>query len=291
MFGLVNRRWRPALVGLALIAVLALAFSLEPVRVAAGDFLSIFRVRQFAVIPMGPEQMERMEEINALLEQSFFLSEPIMLARPEPRTVPSVEEASQAVGFAVRTPQYLPERFASVPRILVTDQVVGQFKVDLELARSLLELVELDPALLPDSLNERPLELVIPAMAWQSWRYENRTGLDFAQGPSPTVDFPDDVDPAALATAALRLLGMDDREAQRLSQTIDWTTTLVLPIPTDIVSFREVSIDGTTGLLISEKYDDWGSHSALMWQKGGIIYFLEGNLSMDALMDVAASIP
>ena len=63
MFGLVNRRWRPALVGLALIAVLALAFSLEPVRVAAGDFLSIFRVRQFAVIPMGPEQMERMEEI------------------------------------------------------------------------------------------------------------------------------------------------------------------------------------------------------------------------------------
>jgi hypothetical protein len=83
---------------------------------------------------------------------------------------------------------------------------------------------------------------------------------------------------------------MDDREAQRLSQTIDWTTTLVLPIPTDIVSFREVSIDGTTGLLISEKYDDWGSHSALMWQKGGIIYFLEGNLYTDALMDVAASI-
>ncbi len=41
----------------------------EPVRAAAQDFLSIFRVRQFAVIPIGSEQMDRMEEIGALLDE------------------------------------------------------------------------------------------------------------------------------------------------------------------------------------------------------------------------------
>jgi hypothetical protein len=83
---------------------------------------------------------------------------------------------------------------------------------------------------------------------------------------------------------------MSEHEAERMSNAIDWTTTLVLPIPTDIVSFREVVIDGTRGLALSEEYDRRGSHSALMWQKDGIVYFLQGNLQASDLMDVADSI-
>lgn len=290
MFGFTKQR-RPALVALALVALVAFAFTLEPVRVAAGDFLSIFRVRQFAVVPVGPEHAERMEELGALLEQNFFLSEPIILAEPEPRTVSTSEEASQAVGFTVRTPGYVPQDFVPVPGIEVTGQAVGQFEVDLELARSLFEMMELDPALLPDSLGENPLKVTVPPTAIQVWKHEGHTSLTFIQGPGPMVEFPSDVDPEALGTAALQLLGVNEREARRMSEAIDWTSTLVLPIPTDVASFREVSIDGVTGLSISERYNpERGVHSALMWQNRGIVYFLEGNVSTETMMDVAYSI-
>jgi hypothetical protein len=194
------------------------------------------------------------------------------------------------VGFAVRSPSFLPERLGALDGIQVSTQGVGLLDVDLEMARSLFEMLELDPAILPDSLGEQPLEFVLPPMATQTWTYEGRAALTFIQVPSPTIDYPDDVDPQALGMAALQLLGMDESEAERLSESIDWTNTLVLPIPTDISSFREVAIDGTHGLLISERYDRDGSHTALMWQRDGIVYFLGGNLSDDLIMDVADSI-
>jgi len=290
MFGSINRRWRPVLVSLALVFIVVLAFSFEPVQVAARDFLSIFRVQEFAVIPIGPEQREQMAEVGALLGQNFFLSEPVVIEEPEQETVATLDEASDAVGFTVRAPTYTPEELIPVQDIQVSSRGVGRFEVDLELARTLFEILELDPALLPDSLGEEPLEVILPPMATQSWTYQGRTGLTFIQAPSPTVDFPDDVDPDALGAAALQLLGMDERTAARMSESIDWTTTLVLPIPTDVAAFREVVIDGTRGLLISETGDEHGSYSALMWQKDGIVYFLEGNLSMDLVMDVADSI-
>ena len=289
MLGLDNRRWRPALIALALVVV-AVSFTLEPVRVAAGDFLAIFRVQEFAVIPIGPEQMERMEEIGGLLEQNYFLSEPIMVEEPEVETIATLDEASVAAGFAARTPEYLPEGFVRVEGIEVTGPGSAQLTVDLELARSLFMMAGLDPALLPDSLGEQPLEVSLFPMVKQTWRYQYPGALIFLQGPSPVVGFPDDVDPAALGAAALQLLGMSEREAERMSNAIDWTTTLVLPIPTDIVSFREVTIDGTRGLVLSGEYDRRGSHSALMWQKDSIVYFMQGNLQASDLMDVADSI-
>jgi hypothetical protein len=160
MFGLDKRRWRPALIALALVVV-AVSFTLEPVRVAAGDFLAIFRVQEFAVIPIGPEQMERMEEIGRLLEQNYFLSEPIMVEEPEVETVATLDEASVAAGFAARTLEYLPEGFVPVEGIEVTGPGSAQLTVDLELARSLFMMAGLDPALLPDSLGEQPLEVTL----------------------------------------------------------------------------------------------------------------------------------
>lgn len=285
-----DRRWRPVLVALALVSLVVLAFSFEPVQVAARDFLSIFRVRDFAVVPVGPEQRQQLEEAAALLGQNFFLGEPVVIEEPESWTATTLEEASAAVEFSVLAPAYTPEELVPVHGIQVTSRGVGLFEVDLDLARTLFAALELDPRLLPDSLGHEPLEVVIPPMATQRWDLAGRTGLTFVQASSPTVDYPDDVDPQALGTAALQLLGMNEIEAQRMSASIDWTTTLVMPIPVDVAAFREVAIDGVRGLLITESSDRHGAHSALIWQKDGIVRFLEGNLSMDLIMDVADSI-
>jgi hypothetical protein len=283
-------KWRPVLIALALVVLVGALFTLEPVRALAGDFLSIFRVRSFAVIPLGPEQMERMEEIGALLDQNLILGEMVSIEEPKEWTVDTAEEASAAAGFDVRTLTAVPQEFVAMPGYTVTSQASGQVNMDLEMARSLFEMVGLDPALLPDSLGDEPLKVSIEPLVTQVWAYQARGDLVFIQGPSPSVDFPDDVDPVALARAAFQLLGMSDREARRLSESIDWTSTLAVPVPTDIASFSEVEIDGVTGLLLTQQSNHGRPGSALMWQKGGILYFIEGRLLSDDLMEMAESI-
>jgi hypothetical protein len=283
-------RWRPVLIALALVALVAASFTLEPVRALAGDFLSIFRVRSFAVVPLGPEQMERVEEIGALLEQNLILGDMVSIEEPKESVVDSAEEASAAAGFQVRTLTAVPEEFVALPGYTVTSQASGQVNIDLEMARSLFEMVDLDPALLPNSLGAEPLNVSIEPLVTQVWAYQARGDLVFIQGPSPSVDFPDDVDPVALARAAFQLLGMSEREARRLSESIDWTSTLAVPVPTDIASFSEVEVDGVTGLLLTQQSNRGRPGSALMWQKGGILYFIQGRLMSDDMMELAESI-
>jgi hypothetical protein len=283
-------RRRPALIALALVIVVAALFTLKPVRAVANDFLSIFRVRSFAVIPLGPDQEERLEELSTMLEQNFFLGEPVFAEEPGEWSVDTSEEASEAAGFAVRTLTAVPQGFVAVPGYHVTSQAAGRVEVDLEQGRSLFGMVGMDPALLPDSLGAEPLEVIIAPLVTQRWTYASRGDLIFIQGESPSVDFPEDVDPAELAQAVFRLLGMDEREARRLSESIDWTSTLAVPVPTDIASFSEVEIDGVTGLLLTQESNRGLLSSALMWQKGGILYFIEGRLLSDDMMELAESI-
>jgi hypothetical protein len=290
MFEGINPRWRPALIGLALVVLVAVSFTLEPVRAVAGDFLSVFRVQSFAVVPLGPEQMERVEEISALLEQNLVLGEPVFTEEPEEWVVDSAEEASAAVGFEVRTLTAVPQSFVAVPGYHVTSQAVGQVEFELETARSLFEMIGLDSALLPDSLGAEPLGVTVPPLVTQIWAYQTRGDLVFIQGPSPSVEFPDDVDPVALSQAVMPLLGMNEREARRLSESIDWTSTLAVPVPTDIASFSEVEVDGVTGLLLTQQSGRGRPGSALMWQKDEILYFLQGRVLSDDIMEIAGSI-
>lgn len=289
MVNQMKRHWRPLAAGLVLL-VMASLLTLEPVQVAASELLSIFRVQQFAAIPIGPDQEGRIEELAEMLEGNLVLPEPVILQEPTVKGVESLEAAAAAVGYEPRTPDLVPSNLAP-GGIIVNGRGEGYVQLDLESARALFEAVGMDPALLPDSLEGEPLDFTLNPMVTQTWLKEERVVLTFLQGPSPEVDYPDEVDPAALAEAGFQVLGMDEEEARRLSRAVDWTNTLAIPIPTDIVSYQEVPIDGATGLLLNTKYDQHGAHSALVWGKDGMIYCLQGNMSTEQLLDVADSIP
>ena len=95
------------------------------------------------------------------------------------------------------------------------------------------------------------------------------------------------VDPAVLGEALLQVLGMAPGEARRLAQNIDWSSTLLLPVPQDLATFREVRVDGTSGLALS-KVDGRG-HS-LLWQKDGSVYLLVSDGNLRELIRIADSL-
>src|SRR5688500_511424 len=53
----------------------------------------------------------------------------------------------------------------------------------------------------------------------------------FAQIPSPIVNAPADLDIEALARLGLEFTGMSTEDAAELTSTVDWTSTLLVPIP------------------------------------------------------------
>lgn len=65
----------------------------------------------------------------------------------------------------------------------------------------------------------------------------------------------------------------------------DPTSTLLVPIPSGLATSRTVKVQGVDGLLI-----DAGIGAAAVWQKGGIIYAVGGQLTPDQILQIAASL-
>ena len=101
------------------------------------------------------------------------------------------------------------------------------------------------------------------------------TCVVLAQIPSPTVTTPPDLDVTALAHIGLQLTGMSADEARAFSETVDWASTLVVPIPRNGAVYTQVPVDGVTGYLIQRPPDDAPQY-ALLWVKDGVIYAIGG---------------
>lgn len=270
-----NRKyaWITALV----LVSMSLSLLSPTVRAAASDFLGLFRVQKFAPISISPHQMALLESIA---DQGLTPGSLEVLDEPTQQQVDSLDAASQLVGQAVVSSRLL----GNADQIWVSDQAAGRLTVDLKSARAILAAADVDPNLLPDSLDGQSVDVTIYSAVTQSWA---NAGITLSQSASPLIDYPDDVNPAVIGQALLQLLGMSETEAIRLASSIDWANTLLFPIPEQFATFSEVTVQGTSGLAVSSLQ---GEHTTLMWQKDGNVFIMEGQATMRELVRMANSL-
>ena len=272
-----NRRLATA-VALFLIMFSA-AFSFPAVRAAASDFLGLFRVQKFAAISVSPEQIALLQQVA---EEGLMPGQVEIIEEPgELRQVESLDVAQLETGLSVvRTLANQGEP----AEIWVADGGNGRIIVDLAGARAIVEAAGADPQLLPDSLDGAQVDVELFAGIQQQWA----DGTVLMQTASPEVDYPDDVDPTVLGEALLQVLGLSDAEAYRLARSIDWTSTVLLPVPQEFASFTEVTVDGVSGMALDSL---GGEGSTLLWQKDGVVYILIGpNRSSNELVSLAGTL-
>jgi hypothetical protein len=193
--------------------------------------------------------------------------------------VESVNEARINTGLEARTISKLGEPSA----IRVMDGGDGRLIIDAAQAQELLKLVGADPRLIPDSLDGARVDVNVFPSVEQEWL----DGTFLIQTESPIVNYPDGLDPIPMGEALLQLLGMNPTEASRLARSIDWTGTLLLPVPQNVATFAEVTVDGVSGLALTSLE---GHGSALMWQKDSVVYILSGPGQTAELIELANSI-
>ena len=263
---------------ITLLVALVLVASFPATRALASEFLGIFRVAKFAPISVSPQQLAFLEEVMENNE-GLFPGEMVFDEDPEPgREFNTLSEAAawysegSEYGAPIRT-------MDGASGIYGETGGEGTLTVNLENARKLLEAANIDPMLLPDSLDGQDVSATVNRTIIQEF-----DGVGFVQMQSPEINYPVGVNPAPIGEALLTLLGMESADAKRLSRNIDWATTLIMPIPTEFATFSEVQIDGTTGVAI-EAID--GSGVTMMWQSGGMVHILTGDgLETDDLLDM-----
>ncbi|NWG21432.1 MAG: zf-HC2 domain-containing protein [Chloroflexi bacterium] len=267
-----KRSWRPWAAWAAGMMIIVALLALPPVRAAADQLLSVFRVQNVVFVPVNAERMEQLKRLN-FDEQSLFLAAPQQTSgATEPRSVASLDEAAVAAGFTSAQPA-LPAPPAT-SRYTVTERSTFEFQVNVASARELLRLAGVDDVTLPDALGAAPIVADVPpviAAEYAGSGYE----VTLVQGLSPEVTLPDGVDLNQLGFAALRMLGMESRQATALASQIDWRTTLVFPFPADISNLRQVSIGGAPGLLVSGQ-GGAERHHHLYWQRGDRFFVMSG---------------
>ena len=132
----------------------------------------------------------------------------------------------------------------------------------------------------------------VPPIVTQSYvSSDGERSVHVIQARSPDVSFPAGVDLSKLAYAALRVLGMSRDEAYRMSVTIDWRSTLIVPVPSKAVAYRLINVSGNEGLLIEglakdEKYPG----GVLMWSANDRTYAIAGAASGEELLEIAQNL-
>ena len=295
-------------VGTAALLILALVLAFPGGRALAGELLNLFRVQQVTVIPIDFTGLEQLTGDGALGNQfAELISNSMNITQKpgDPKAAVDAQQASQLAGFAVRLPQG-----KNPSQIYVTDPAAFTLTVDRTKAQALLNESGRTDLVLPNSIDGAKISVNIPSSVSAGYgtcpkpqaddsksresgipgrRYPDCVIL--AEIPSPSVNAPADVDVNQLAQIGLEFTGMSSKDAAAFANTVDWTSTLVVPIPRNAATYEQVTVDGVTGTLIQRPADD-APQFALLWVKNGIVYAISGlGTNSQQAMEMANSLP
>ncbi|HEY9527408.1 MAG TPA: hypothetical protein VIR02_10015 [Anaerolineales bacterium] len=280
--------------GTAALLILALVLAFPGTRALAGELLNLFRVQQVTAVPVDFTGLEQLTGDGALGNQfTELISNSVnMTDEPgEPVEAADAAQASQLAGFNVRLPQSL-----TPAQIYVMDSAAFSMTVDRSKAQALLDEAGRGDLVLPESVDGADISVTIPSSVSAAYgtcpkpeadsskaedegspnrRYPDCVIL--AQIPSPSVNAPADLDINKLAQIGLEFTGMTAEEAAAFTSTVDWTSTLVVPIPSNSASYEQITVDGVTGTLIQRPSREGEPTTfALLWVKDGIVYAISG---------------
>jgi hypothetical protein len=282
------KKFRPAYIGLATLVAIFGLLAIPQVRAAAIDLLGLFRIQQIAVVEVDPRNLPEQLGSSNIFEE-LIAKNATVEELGETKILTDPGEAKAQAGFPARLPKEAPAQaeFRLQPGSRVT------LEVDLPQVKRLMTDLGYEDLELPDDLDGVEVILALqPALAarYGSCRFDDERSTELGasgnvspsdcivliQMPSPTVSAPESLDLPQIGKAFLQVMGLSASEAEEFSRTVDWTSTLVIPIPRYGSTYRTVDVDGMEGTLILQDAESQLAHYLLIWLKDGILYSISG---------------
>ena len=292
------RMWSLAAAGALTIAA-AVVITVAPVRAWAENLLLIFRVEHVTVLDLSSASSQGLEN-NQIFNQamSHILSEDVTVTQPpqNPQPVADAAAASRLAGFKVHliageTPTSL----------LVRGAISAQMRLDRDRLQSIFDESGRSDLHVPSSVDGAVISLRVPAGILAAWgecgRLESRgtapedaACIKLNELPSPTASFPQEINPAEIAQVGLQAAGLSPTDAANFTQTVDWTTTMVLPVFHGQTAYKRVNLNGIEAVLLRRRNDSPSERFNLVWVDNGIMYSLMGSGDDTAAINLASRI-
>ena len=296
--GLMQRFWSSrsarSLSAVAAVFVLMMALAISPARGLADGVLDHFRVQKFAAITIPMDMVDQLQAgtQNMPADQQQALKDEFgklgtfetTLNMQSAHQVASLDEARSAYG-TLAVPSSLPSGFDSAPTAYVSDAGSANYTLNVAEADALVKRLGLPIYALPDAAQYPTLAFSVDVPQAAVLDYQNADGkhLLVGQMQSPTLNIPQGIDMNALREQILQLPGLPTDLVAQLRQVKDWQHTLIIPVPSGATS-SDVTMNGEPALLIEGNN---GEGSAVLWQKGGVLYIVAGQTGRDAVMATA----
>jgi hypothetical protein len=203
-------------------------------------------------------------------------------------------------------------RGLALKHFMVDGPAAGRFTADAGKLRSLLEALDIRDLDVPQNIDGKSVTVRKPPVVVEQFVSENRRAT-LLQARNPEVELPAGVNLAQLAEIGMRIIGVDRAQARRLAETVDWHSTLLVPVPPNASSFRSVEVNGNPGLIVTTKgaFDAGGSQPApggsggvsdsrpggkqrdcavVLWSENTRVFALVGDLNDVEMMQMAESV-
>jgi hypothetical protein len=299
-----GKRWRPLWIGAVAATILLCSLAFPFGRGLAQRFLGTLRVEKIQPVRLDFSALDGNRPLQEMLRQ--MISDKVMVTADEKmQPASSAADASQLAGF----PVHVLSTRTDAPKFIVGGQHAFHMTIDRNRLQDIFDQAGRADLLLPATLDGANVSVNVPrsimveygncpeghaAAGTEPVPSQPRTGtwancLALQEVPSPVVNMPADLNLQQLAEIGFQLAGMSATQARELGQTIDWKSTLVLPIPRFASSYTQVTVNGVQGTLIQGS-GHRGPDYVLIWVKNGIIYGLVGHGDSGSAVALANSL-
>jgi hypothetical protein len=288
-------RWPVAKIAaaIAVVAIVGGLFTLPAVRASAQSFLSLFRIVNFVAVPVDESRLAALKARQ--LDPPHLLGEHIQVLREAsaPTAVASPEQAGSLAGIDVQVPHYLPAGM-TLKEITVRGENAAQITADTRVLQDVMDTLSITDLSIPDGLNGQVATVRVPPSVVMKYEQGPRV-TRFYQGRTPEVSLPASVDLASIGEIGLRIVGLSPRDAKQFARTIDWQTTLLVPVPPAVSSFKQVDINGHGGIAIerwvpSPTATPRTAVHVVLWAADGKVFGIESTQRAEDVVLMADSV-
>jgi hypothetical protein len=272
----------------AAVVVLSALLAVPAVRASASQFLSLFRATRFAAVQVQPSRLDQLEAKD--LEIGKLIGEHVqVLADPGPPiATASIEQAASTAKMSLALPQWLPNDSRVIESTVMGERVV-RITASATRLQQVMDVLGITDLSAPPELEGQVVNVRVPPVVMV--RYEHgRFRSRLFQTQTPQVTLPKPVNLATLGEIGLRILGLSQADAHQFAQAIDWNSTLLVPIPPVVSSFRHVTVNGGPGMLLQHQPQGQALTSVVLWSKADRVFALVSIASLEDVLAMAESV-
>ncbi len=276
--------------GLAAAATVAVVATVLTVSGVAETILTIFEPKQVVAVPIT------MNDVNGAPSLATY-GTLTWSTPPRPFDVPDLRTAASESGLTLLVPATLPQSVGAA-RYGVMPRTTATFTFSAEKTKQAAAQQGRTPPPMPANIDGSKLFITggpAVVMVWDDGTrptantkdpFASLPKLMVAQGNGPLVQS-DGVTVEQLQSYLLAQPGISPQLAAQIRAIKDPSSTLPIPVPVDLATSKKITVQGVEGIFIG---DSTGLGSALIWQKGGIVYGVAGTLTEAEILAVANSL-